>query len=459
MTALNPYVLLAVVLGAGGLALLTAGLIGRRVAPRRLCRRCRYEVGEQAQCPECGRDLRSRRGARLVRRQRRRGLTLAGAGLALTTIAAAGAVVIATLSGANLNRYKPMSLLTWELASADAPTADAAADELWARRFAGRMSDARAGRILLRALELHADELRHWPGALTAFIDEAMLAGRMNAEQIRRYYEHVASPKLLLGSGPPARAGASVGVDLDPGWRAGRFPPGRVATVTCYVHLTLLEPGGGAQVNVHPRMFDLPQIRPPYGGAVTVQVPIEATELVVRGIVRYAPMFGDPTPRALQEIVQGHEGLGVIERPVELVIPVAPPSVVEVLLDHSDENRAALMRVVQPKLSQSGDTTFITFARQALPVHLCCRITLRDPQTGAEWTGPGPLMARETIGSIGLGLNTPGMTAASLDVELTPWPDQMRQVLIERRADATVTIFGDTLVFKDVPVQRGSDGQ
>jgi hypothetical protein len=114
---------------------------------------------------------------------------------------------------------------------------------------------------------------------------------------------------------------------------------------------------------------------------------------------------------------------------------------------------------VQPKLSQSGEVTLITFARQALAANLCCRITIRDPQTGAEWTAPGPWMAGETIGSVGVGLSTPGMTAAALDVELTPWPDQMRQVLIERRVDATVTIFGDTLVFKDVPVQRGSDGQ
>jgi hypothetical protein len=458
MTALsNPYVLLAVVLGAGGLALLTAGLIGRRVAPRRLCRRCRYEVGEQAQCPECGRDLRSRRGARIVRRQRRRGLTLAGAGLALTTIAAAGAVVIATLSGANLNRYKPMSLLTWELASADAPTADAAADELWARRFAGRMSDARAGRILLRALELHADELRHWPGALTAFIDEAMLAGRMNAEQIRRYYEHVASPRLLLGSGPPARAGAFMDVELDPGWRAGARMPGVTPFVPVRVDLHIKEPIDGV-LDLRSGIIDIPQKHATYH-RFKVSIPEDAAQYTVRGIVRYRPMFGDPTPKALQEIVRGHESLGVMERPVELVIPFAPPSVVEILLDHSDESRAVLMRVVQPKLSQSGEVTLVTFARQALPVHLCCRITIRDPQTGAEWTAPGPWMAGETIGSVGVGLSTPGMTAAALDVELTPWPDQMRHVLIERRVDATVTIFGDTLVFKDVPVQRGSDGQ
>jgi hypothetical protein len=40
-----------------------------------------------------------------------------------------------------------------------------------------------------------------------------------------------------------------------------------------------------------------------------------------------------------------------------------------------------------------------------------------------------------------------------VDVVLTPLPDLARRILLERRIDATMTIFGDTLVLEGVPVQ------
>src|SRR5690606_5833133 len=150
----NPYVWLAAVVAVIAAGLLIAGIRGRAVPPRRVCRRCGYEVGEQAVCPESGRDLGGRRGARGVRRRGgagvggwggeggggrgagvgggggRGGWVGGGVGGAGALVLAGATLGVLAARGVDLNRYKPLGLLLWEAQSVDVQTADAAAEEL-----------------------------------------------------------------------------------------------------------------------------------------------------------------------------------------------------------------------------------------------------------------------------------------------------------------------------------------
>ena len=116
-----------------GLALLAVGLRGRRVDDHPLCCRCGFDLfgtPDPAICNECGSDLASPRAVRVGHRQKRRGLVGVGLTLLVPAVAAIGLVGYAVATDLDWQQHKPEWFLRHELTSNDAPTADAAADEL-----------------------------------------------------------------------------------------------------------------------------------------------------------------------------------------------------------------------------------------------------------------------------------------------------------------------------------------
>ena len=451
----NPYLWIAGVVVVVAAALLIVGIRGRPVPPRRVCRKCRYEVGEQAVCPECGRDLGRRRGrgARIVRRRPRRRLVWSGAGLAGALLVAGATLGVLAARGVDLNRYKPLALLLWEAQSADVRTADAAAEELCRRRFGGVMPDAETDRVLRLALRIHADELRHWPGPLSAVINEAMLAGRMSAAEIQSYFEHVARPQLVLPQGPPPRAGSPLTLSLDHRWRAGTIDPARGGVAALWV---TVEPAPPAIPAFDRPLILLPQRPDTAHGALRTDIPEGVDRYEARALVRYElnldeQGWGGDHP--LARIAAENPGLGAFQREVALAFDVAPPPMVEIILDTSAETRAQMLEAIEPRLSRSGDTVLILFERRAIPARLHARVSIQDPQSGEERETAAPLTADSEIGLYGIAADATGLTADVVHLIIRPSPAGLRHSLVERRTDASVTMFGGELVIRDVPIQ------
>src|SRR4029434_331876 len=100
------YVLLLILPGALGLALLIRGWRARVVDDHPLCRRCGYDLvaSEQAvHCPECGRDLWQPRAIRIGHRRKRRASLAFGALLLVATLGTGGALGWAMAKGIDLH--------------------------------------------------------------------------------------------------------------------------------------------------------------------------------------------------------------------------------------------------------------------------------------------------------------------------------------------------------------------
>jgi hypothetical protein len=390
-----------------------------------------------------------------VRRRARRGVVWSGAGVAAALVITCVTLGFLVARGVNLNQFKPFEMLLWEVRNGGEGLASAAAEELWRRRasVSDAMSDERADRVLAAALRIHADHDRSWPGMLTGFIDEAMVTGRMTPPQVQRYFENIASPRLLLPAGPPPRAGTPLQLDLDPGWRAGPFSPGRMHSIGLLVSLIIDEPASLAGYRAFRGRIGLPQPEPPWAGVIELEVPEDAQSVTVAATLRYEPMLSHLAADypAIQKLEEAE--LPVVERRVQLDVPVGPPPVIDIVLDTSDATRAALLEAIRPSLTRREDSLTIVFERRMLPVAVSARIFVRDPATGQEWEAPPPLVAQEEMGLYGIGLNVAGLTAETVDLILVPAPELLRERLRKKRMDATATMFGAELVIPGVPVK------
>jgi hypothetical protein len=132
------------------------------------------------------------------------------------------------------------------------------------------MSDTEADRVLRLALRIHADPSRRWPGPLSAFINEAILAGRMSAAEIQTYFENVAQPQLVLPQGSPPRAGSPLMLSIDHRWRAGMIDPTRGRVPALWVMVWPLTPGMPAYDR---DLILLPQQPDPTYAAVRIDIP------------------------------------------------------------------------------------------------------------------------------------------------------------------------------------------
>jgi ribosomal protein L40E len=199
-----------------GLALLLAGLRGRRTDDHPICRRCRFDlVGlpESAEvCPECGSSLDRPKAVRVGHRRKRRGLIALG--------------VVATLSGATLFGLfswqtlagSPTQLPAWVLEAearwAGGQTSLDAWDELALRVKAGTLGKSRSLRMVDVALARQKPPALGWKRLHGDYIDAVNAAGLLDDMRLATYLRQGVTPTIrvrrVVRAGEPIPLGLGV---------------------------------------------------------------------------------------------------------------------------------------------------------------------------------------------------------------------------------------------------------
>ena len=185
----------------GSVALLWAGLRGRRVNDHPICRRCGFDlVGKPAgstTCSECGADLRGRRAVRVGARKRRGGLIGIALVLLVPSLLCVGFLGWAGGSGFDVVRRKPVWWLLNDARSNNPVDRDAAFTELFRRYRAGELGKDSVAQVVDRALALQADPHKAWLPQWGDFVEEAYRGGSVAAESWRRYLRQAPRAELV----------------------------------------------------------------------------------------------------------------------------------------------------------------------------------------------------------------------------------------------------------------------
>ena len=155
------------ILVAVGLALTIAAVRGSLIDYIPRCRRCGFDVSQALgtfdRCPECGLVLTTRRAFRPGTRRRRPRSIAAGAALLVLGGAILAAPTIIRRAGIDINRHKPVWLLSREaMASRWSPRSVRALDELERRCAANSLSRTQATAIAEKILLQQSDDSRPW---------------------------------------------------------------------------------------------------------------------------------------------------------------------------------------------------------------------------------------------------------------------------------------------------------
>jgi hypothetical protein len=184
------------VIGAG---LLVIGLRGRRTNDHPVCRKCRFDLHgvypEHDRCPECGSALTAHAIRQGVRRRRPRVAAL-GAISILAGLTLGAAIGWSAATGFDFNSIKPGWLLTRELTSPDATTANSALAELEQRLEDDRLSADVTSRAIEQVLAVQARPIGPWDLSWAEFVDVAQTKGLLSDEQFRRYYRGAVMPEI-----------------------------------------------------------------------------------------------------------------------------------------------------------------------------------------------------------------------------------------------------------------------
>ena len=153
-----------------GLTLAVTGARGSLVDLTPRCRRCDFDVSATLatsdRCPECGLVLTTRRAIRPGTRRRRPRYIAAGAALLMLGLALTAAPTIIRRAGIDINRHKPVWMLSREaMPSRWSPRSAPALSELARRCSASTLSRAQATAIAGRILRQQSADARPWERA------------------------------------------------------------------------------------------------------------------------------------------------------------------------------------------------------------------------------------------------------------------------------------------------------
>ena len=105
-------------------------------------------------------------------------------------------VAFATITGQEINQYKPLSLLLWEAGHADPKTGKVLAAELMSRMLSGKLQAPQEDRIVEFVLARQENADIAWDEAWGDLLDRAKLDGRLSTEQQQRYLRNAVVPTL-----------------------------------------------------------------------------------------------------------------------------------------------------------------------------------------------------------------------------------------------------------------------
>jgi len=196
-----------------GAVLLAAGFRGKRIDDHPVCRRCRFDLAglsigaPDARCPECGRDLTSRRALRIGRRRRRRGAVAAGTAALMIALVLGGGLAWTAASGFNWNTIKPVWLLRIEAESANLDDAGAALEELANRAEKDALSSATLEALAVRGLEIQDESPRPWIPFWGDLIEAAAERGAISEKSLVQYVKTAVRSGLSIDVRDPVRLG------------------------------------------------------------------------------------------------------------------------------------------------------------------------------------------------------------------------------------------------------------
>lgn len=254
-------VLFAVVIVLG-FVLVWLGLRGRRLNRNPTCRGCGFDLTgtlpDGVTCPECGAGLKRAKAVRIGQRRRMWVVATVGLLLILLPFAGIGVTVYAVLTGADVNQYKPVGLLLWEVKNGNASTLDAAAKEFNRRRQAGALDSGATGRVVDAALDIQGDADRSWNPEWGDFIEMVNLDGDVTDEQMQRYRDQ--SVVLACEVRPRIRRGEPLPLKFSN--EEARLSTGSVVMATALAKTTTLD-GRSIELNLSvPQMNEMGMFLP-----------------------------------------------------------------------------------------------------------------------------------------------------------------------------------------------------
>lgn len=196
-----------------GMVLFILGLRGRKLDDHPVCRKCRYDLcgtPDAAACPECGRDLKARWAVRVGNRRRRRVPLVAGPLMIVLSLG----VIVTSLSGTNLNPYKPFWLLKLEATTPALGFRSRALDELITRVQHKTLTPAQLDELLATALRVQADTSITWDTKWGHLYCDLLTQGVGTMRQHKQYAEHLYSSQIYarryVRRGDPIPAAISI---------------------------------------------------------------------------------------------------------------------------------------------------------------------------------------------------------------------------------------------------------
>jgi hypothetical protein len=181
--------------------LLVVGRRGRRVNDHPICRRCGFDLVGRPEgstvCSECGADLRHRRAVRIGARRRIGGMIVSALLLLIPALGCIAYLGWSASTDVPVAQRKPVWWLLNDAAGRDAVARDAAFNELLLRMRTGRLSDAQVIQVTERALAIQGDLKKPWLAQWGDFVEEAQRAGKVPAEQWRRYVRQAPQFELV----------------------------------------------------------------------------------------------------------------------------------------------------------------------------------------------------------------------------------------------------------------------
>ncbi len=204
-----------------GVAMVVAGLRGRKVDEHPVCRGCGFDLvgvfpGPE-RCPECGKAL-DEAAVRIGRRERRRAMLAAGAFLTSAMLLVLIGLGAATASGVNWNSYKPTGWLVRQAGAGTPADVHAAVDELSKRYSAGKLGDASIERVIATGLAFQADRAgTAWVPEWGDLIETMAADGHVGEQQLAVYWRQAftITPRMQqkVRPGKPVAIMASTGTD------------------------------------------------------------------------------------------------------------------------------------------------------------------------------------------------------------------------------------------------------
>ncbi|HYE60457.1 MAG TPA: hypothetical protein VD997_00550 [Phycisphaerales bacterium] len=183
-----------------GTLLIVLGVRGKRLNDHPTCRWCGFDLENiypaNVTCPECGAGLKREKAVRIGQRRKRPVFILSGVLFVLMPLAPIGVVLFASITGTDVNRYKRLGLLLWEVDRVDSKRAALIAGEFFNRLAAANVDIAQEQRILAYTLDRQADPARAWGKEWSDVIDRVRLNGRLMKQDEQRFLSQSVLPKL-----------------------------------------------------------------------------------------------------------------------------------------------------------------------------------------------------------------------------------------------------------------------